>query len=178
MSQFWTQSLRLCLGFLTVTPVFFCQSPWLHCALSLSLSGSSMSAHHCVITNSFSKYVGMRKLSVSKIMVVRICIKAHYMSFHYVEEWPKVNSLLPKNGHWVLQFSRSVVSDSFNPTNHSMPGLPVHHQLPQFTQTHVHGVWVDGVGSAIQPSHPLSSPSPTPNPSQHQGYQLTRSTGI
>ena len=49
--------------------------------------------------------------------------------------------------------------------NRSMPGLPVHHQLPEFTQTHVH--WV---GDAIQPSHPLSSPSPpAPNPSQHQG---------
>ena len=48
--------------------------------------------------------------------------------------------------------------------NHSMPGLPVHHQLPEFTQTHVH--WV---GNAIQPSHPLWSPSsPAPNPSQHQ----------
>ena len=52
-----------------------------------------------------------------------------------------------------------------NPMNHSTPGLPVHHQLPEFTQTHVH--WV---GDAIQPSHPLSSPSPpTPNHSQHHG---------
>ena len=51
------------------------------------------------------------------------------------------------------------------PINRSMSGLPVHHQLPEFTQTHVH--WV---GDAIQPSHPLSSPSPpAPNPSQHQG---------
>ena len=48
--------------------------------------------------------------------------------------------------------------------NHSTPGLPVHHHLLEFTQTHVH--WVS---DAIQPSHPLSSPSPpTPNPSQHQ----------
>ena len=48
--------------------------------------------------------------------------------------------------------------------NRSTPGLPVHHQLPEFTQTHVHGV-----GDAIQPSHPLSSPSlPALNPSQHQ----------
>jgi len=48
--------------------------------------------------------------------------------------------------------------------NHSMPGLPVHNQLPEFTQTHVHRV-----RDAIQPSHPLSSPSPlAPNPSQHQ----------
>ena len=51
-----------------------------------------------------------------------------------------------------------------DPMNHSTPGLPVHHQLPEFTQTHVHRV-----RDAIQPSHPLSSPSPpAPNPSQHQ----------
>ena len=48
--------------------------------------------------------------------------------------------------------------------NRSTPGLPVHHQLSEFTQTHVHRV-----SDAIQPSHPLSSPSPpAPNPSQHQ----------
>ena len=52
-----------------------------------------------------------------------------------------------------------------DPMNSSTPGLPVHHHLPEFTQTHVH--WVR---DAIQPSHPLSSPSPpAPNPSQHQG---------
>ena len=51
-----------------------------------------------------------------------------------------------------------------DPMNRSMPGLPVHHQLPEFTQTHVHRV-----SDAIQPSHPRSSPSPpAPNPSQHQ----------
>ena len=51
-----------------------------------------------------------------------------------------------------------------DPMNRSMPGLPVHHQLPEFTQTQVHRV-----SDAIQPSHPLSSPSPpAPNPSQHQ----------
>ena len=50
-----------------------------------------------------------------------------------------------------------------DPMNRSTPGLPVQHQLPEFTETHVH--WV---GDAIQPSHPLSSPSPpAPNPSQH-----------
>ena len=63
-----------------------------------------------------------------------------------------------------VQFSRSVVSDSLRPINRSTPGLPVHHQLPEFTQTHVH--WVS---DAIQPSHPPSSPSPpAPNTSQHQ----------
>ena len=52
-----------------------------------------------------------------------------------------------------------------DPMNHSTPGLPVHHQLPEFTQTQVHQI-----GDTIQPSHPLSSPSPpAPNASQHQG---------
>ena len=52
-----------------------------------------------------------------------------------------------------------------DPMNCSTPGLPVHHQLPEFTQTHI-----NQVSDAIQPSHPLSSPSPpAPNPSQHQG---------
>ena len=52
-----------------------------------------------------------------------------------------------------------------DPINRSTPGLRVHHQLPEFTQTYVHQV-----SDAIQPSHPLSSPSPpAPNPSQHQG---------
>ena len=51
-----------------------------------------------------------------------------------------------------------------DPMNHSTPGLPVHHQLPEFTQTHVHQV-----SDAIQPSHPRSSPfPPAPNLSQHQ----------
>ena len=51
-----------------------------------------------------------------------------------------------------------------DPMNHSTPGLPVHHQLLKFTQTHVHLV-----SDAIQPFHPLSSPSPpAPSPSQHQ----------
>ena len=51
-----------------------------------------------------------------------------------------------------------------DPMNRSRPGLPVHHQLPEFTQTHVHRV-----SDAIQPSHPLLSPSPpASNPSQHQ----------
>ena len=51
-----------------------------------------------------------------------------------------------------------------DPMNHSTPGLPVHHRLPEFTQTHAHQV-----SDAIQPSHSLTSPPPAPNPSQHQG---------
>ena len=57
-----------------------------------------------------------------------------------------------------------------DPMNCSTPGLPVHHQLPEFTQTYVH--WVD---DAIQWSHPLSSPSPPAlNPSQNQGFQMSQ----
>ena len=61
-----------------------------------------------------------------------------------------------------------------DPMNRSTPGLPGHHQLPEFTQTHVHRV-----SDAIQPSHPLSSPSPpAPNPSQHQSlFQWVNSGG-
>ena len=68
---------------------------------------------------------------------------------------------------WSVQFS-SVTQSCLtlcDPVNRSMPGFRVHHQLPEFTQTHVHRV-----SDAIQPSHPLSSPSPpTRNPSQQQG---------
>ena len=66
----------------------------------------------------------------------------------------------------IIQFSSVAQScpTLCDPMNCSTPGLPVHHQLPEFTQTHVHRV-----SDAIQPSHPLSSPSPpAPNPSQHQ----------
>ena len=51
-----------------------------------------------------------------------------------------------------------------DPVDYSTPGFLVHHQFPEFTQTHVHRV-----GDAIQPSHPLSSPSPAFSLSQHQG---------
>ena len=67
----------------------------------------------------------------------------------------------------VIQFSLATLSGPTlgDPMDCRMPGFPVHHQLPEFTQTHVH--WVD---DAIQPSHPLSSPSPPAfNLSQHQG---------
>ena len=78
--------------------------------------------------------------------------------------------ILPVSWHLLVIFSVqfSSVTQSYltlcDPMNRSTPGLPVHHQRPEFTQTHV--LWVS---DAIQPSHPLSSPSPpAPNPSQHQ----------
>ena len=78
------------------------------------------------------------------------------------EKWITFSFLMFKS----FQFSSVAQScpTLCDPINRSTPGLPVHHQLLEFTQTHVH--WVD---DAIQPSHPLSSPSPpAPNPSQHQ----------
>ena len=104
------------------------------------------------------------------------------ISFSRGSSWPKDwthVSCISCIGKWILchkchlgshtssvQFS-SVAQSCLtlcDPMNSSTPGLPVHHQLPEFTQTHVHRV-----GDAIQPSHPLSSPSPpAPNPFQHQ----------
>ena len=73
-----------------------------------------------------------------------------------------------KNKPWMSYVCISSVAQScptlWDPMNRSTPGLPVHHQLPEFTQTHVHRA-----SDAIQPSHLLSSPSPpATNPSQHQ----------
>ena len=71
------------------------------------------------------------------------------------------------SGRWYQirsdQISHSVVSDSLGPheSQHARP--PAHHQLPEFTETHVHQV-----GDTMQPSNPLSSPTPAPNPSKHQ----------
>ena len=87
---------------------------------------------------------------------------------HYIFSRFSFNSIHPyymqkKQMVSSVQFSRSVVSDSLRRHGRSTPGLPVHHQLPESTQIHVH--WVE---DASQPSHPLSSPSPLAfNLSQH-----------
>ena len=83
--------------------------------------------------------------------------------FHFLWE-ESVFSCFWKELVLSVQFSCSVMSNSLL-MNCSTPGLPVHRQLPEFAQTHVH--WI---GDAIQPSHPLLSPSPSAfNLSQHQG---------
>ena len=77
----------------------------------------------------------------------------------------KSDTIQQLNHYHSVQFSSVTQSCPAlcNPMNCSTPGLRVHHQLPEFTQTHVHRV-----SNAIQPSYPLSSPSPpAPNPSQH-----------
>ena len=79
--------------------------------------------------------------------------------------WRAAVQGVEKSGTW-LQFSsvQSLSPTLYDPMNCSTPGLPVHHQFPEFTQTHIHRV-----SDAIQPSHPLLSPSPpAPYPSQHQ----------
>ena len=82
-----------------------------------------------------------------------------------------------RNSFYAFQFS-SVQFSSFaqscptlcDPMNCSTRGLPVHHQLPEFTQTHIHRV-----SDAMQPSHPRSSPPPpAPNPSQHQSLPMSQ----
>ena len=84
--------------------------------------------------------------------------------------WYAITATEYKLNKWVM-YSVQLSSDAqscptlCNPMNSSTPGTPVHHQIWEFTQTHVY--WV---GDSIQPFHPLSSPSPpAPNPSQHQG---------
>ena len=96
------------------------------------------------------------KGSVSCIVYIYIfvvVVKEHEMMLHMVQysiQFSSVAQLCP------------ILCD---PLNHSTPGLPVHHQLPELTQTYVHRV-----SDAIHPSHPLSFPSPpAPNPSQHLG---------
>ena len=113
-----------------------------------------------------------------RLYTTSVTWEAHNSTSVYLNKKIYLNQILTDiEGHIdnPLQYSRgpsvqfnSVTQSCLNlcdPMNRSMPGLPVHHQLPEFTQIHAHRV-----GDAIQPSHPLSSPSPpAPNPSQHQG---------
>ena len=86
---------------------------------------------------------------------------------NFIFSWRTINILINYYHCFLVQFSSVAQScpTLCNPMNRSIPGLPVHHQLPESTHTHVHCV-----GDAIQPSHPLSSSSPHAlNLSQHQG---------
>ena len=106
----------------------------------------------------FSLLVKKRKHLVGKILLGKL-ISNNLGN----NQWDEFNIL----GILSVQSVSSVAQSCptfYDPMNCSTPGLPVHHQLLEFTQTHIHQV-----GDAIQPSHPLSSPSlPSPNPSQHQ----------
>ena len=100
------------------------------------------------------------------VVVVFPCICPVYYIANTLQNQYIVNRFCSKSMTSSVQFSSVTQSclTLFDPTNRSTAGLPVHHQLLEFTQTHIHRV-----GDAIQPCYPLSSPSPpTPNPSQHQ----------
>ena len=110
--------------------------------------------------------------SVQYLLIIRSALSTHenaevqILSPDRVQD-TDLDSKLRENSRYLKnsQFSCSVVSNSCDPMDCSTPGLPVHHQLPELAQTQVHVV-----GDAIQPSHPLSSPSPPAfNLSQHQG---------
>ena len=109
-----------------------------------------------------------------------ICLSLRFlgykMAMKIVQIQYMLNVSIKRNKEKQVQFSPVTQScpTLCDPMNPSTPGLPVHHQLPESTQTHVHQV-----GDAIQPSHPLSSPSPPAlNLSQHQGvFQWVSSSG-
>ena len=144
---------------------------------SLQNHGSKASILHCsvfFIVQLSHSYMTIGK-SIALTRWIFVC-KVMSLLFHMLSRL--VTGLCPRSKHllisWLLSPS-AVILDQIrsvaqscptlcDPMNRSTPGLPVHHQLPDFTQTHVH--WVN---DAIQPSHALSSPSPpAPNPSQHQ----------
>ena len=132
--------------------------------------GSQGTGHHCALTLSLFCFHCSQKYIFSY---------SHQFFFSIVDlQWNISFTCTAKWISYTYTYIHSFFSDSFpisvqvvaqscptlcDPMYRSMTGLPVHHQLPEFTQTHVHRV-----SDAIQPSHPLASPSPpAPNPSQH-----------
>ena len=95
-------------------------------------------------------------IPVSEMLFLKIFLNSFLHFLHFYSNVFLSGSLGLTNVKWTsVQFSRSVVSNSLWPHEPPHTRPPVHHQLPESTQTHVH--WV---GDAIQPSHPLRSPSP------------------
>ena len=153
--------------------MFFLEEPGLYpkaSLLFLNFSSFALPSSHSLISNYLNLHFGTQGRSIGWTKPLPIhqkygCEKdLHQKGCHRVLFG--FNSCLQLIGWFSsVQFSRSVVSDSLRPHESSMPGLPVHHQHPEFTQALVHRV-----GDAIQPSHPFLFPSPpAPNPSQHQG---------
>ena len=106
------------------------------------------------------KREGFKLKKAREFKVKKREIKINYCSgfltyFISLQLHNQILQMKKSKGFSSVQFSRSVMSNSLQPMDCSTPGFPVHHQLPDFTQTHFH--WVC---DAIQPSHPLSSPSP------------------
>ena len=123
-------------------------------------------AEYCMVIHLFLTFLDLSVCSLSPFAQ----LINSFSSLKTLLGWP----LVADYGYYSLLSSQHSVHFSSvaqscktlcDPMNRSTPGLPVHHQLPEFTQTHAH--WV---GDVIQPFHPLSFPSPpAPNPSQHHG---------
>ena len=134
------------------------------------LSITPSSSIHRVTNGKSSSFLWLSSIS----LCVYVCMYVHTQHIYSFTYWwtqvVSISWLLSIMLQWTqrgIQFSSVIQScPTFcNPMNCSTPGLPVHHQLPEFTQTHVHRV-----SDAIQPSHPLSFPSlPALNLSQNQG---------
>ena len=159
-SQF---SFSLCLQIKYIPLIQF----WLHfqCQIMRSWFVFSLS-HHFISTGVIGGFnfvvVVIMSISVFLWSLKRFSFSLIYLFFFSI--------FLPYQQVGISSVQFTSVSQSCptlcDPMNRSTPGLPVYHQLPEFTQTHIH--WVS---DAIQPSHPLSSPSPpAPNPSQHQSF--------
>ena len=119
-----------------------------------------------------SKVISLLFNTLSRFVIAFLPRSKHFLTLWLqsqsavILEPKKIKSVTASTVSPCIQFSSVTQSCSTlcDPMNRSTPGLPVHHQLPKFTQTHAHRV-----SDAIQPSHPLSSPSPPAlNPSQHQ----------
>ena len=127
--------------------------------------------HSCILSpcfsNSYAEYI-MRNAGLEEAQAGIKIAGRNINNLRYADDTTlKAENIEELKSLLKVQFSAVTQScpTLCDPMNRSTPGLPVHHQLLEFTQTHVHRV-----GDAIQPSHPLSSPSPpTFNLSQHQG---------
>ena len=133
-----------------------------HCLLPLSV----LQCQNYILADQVSTFQSVAQKAVVKITQAKYgkcCDKVNEKKVHLATAKVETDW-----GAWDGRSVSSVTQSCLtlcNPMNRSAPGLPVHHQLPESIQTHVHRV-----SDAIQPSHPLSSPSPpSPNPSQHQG---------
>ena len=149
--------------------------PWLICWVHQSHKlGTSRPAYSSVpeILPDLGHHVPVLSCyGLNCILPLNSCVEALTRNVTVFENWAYKEVILVNWGpEALIQYQFSSVTQLYltlcDPMNQSTPGLPVHYQLPEFTQTHVHRV-----SDAIQPSHPLLSPSlPAPNPSQHQGH--------
>ena len=100
----------------------------------------------------------------SQIVLISLICFSFFLSDSFIYTILSCTSLIPSSASDQFSSVPQSCPTLRDPMKRSTPGLPVHHHLPEFTQTHIHRV-----SDAIQPSHPQSSPSPpAPNPSQHQ----------